>query len=82
MQTPVNERGKCVLEDDMEIILTEIDNADYLVIGAPVNFNNFNALSRTGMDGKIFDRRACGIKNAGKNFQRKISWYSLGRAGY
>ncbi len=46
MQEPGTERGKCVLEDDMERILQDIESADSLVIGAPVNFSNVNALTR------------------------------------
>lgn len=50
MQEPGLERGKCILEDDMEDILCEIENTDYLIIGAPVNFNNVNALTRKFME--------------------------------
>jgi|SRR5919199_2207634 multimeric flavodoxin WrbA len=46
MQQPGLERGKCVLADDMDNILQEIESADSLVIGAPVNFGNINALTR------------------------------------
>ena len=50
MQEPGLERGKCILEDDMEAILSEIEDTDYLVIGAPVNINNVNALTRQFME--------------------------------
>lgn len=50
MQEPGEARGKCVLEDDLEGLLTEIEQADYLVIGAPVNFSNVNALTRRFME--------------------------------
>lgn len=46
MAEPGVERGKCVLADDMEQILQEIENADALAIGAPVNFGNINALTQ------------------------------------
>lgn len=46
MQEPGTERGKCALADDMDSILQEIESADSLVIGAPVNFGNINALTR------------------------------------
>lgn len=46
LQEPGLERGKCVLADDMENILQEIDSANSLVIGASVNFGNINALTR------------------------------------
>jgi menaquinone-dependent protoporphyrinogen IX oxidase len=45
-QEPGTERGKCVLEDDMNEILQEIEQADALAIGAPVNFGNINALTQ------------------------------------
>ena len=46
MEEPGLERGKCVLRDDMDKILQEIESADSLVIGAPVNFGNINALTQ------------------------------------
>jgi NAD(P)H-dependent FMN reductase len=46
LQEPGTSRGKCVLEDDMNRILEEIEKADSLVIGSPVNFGNINALTR------------------------------------
>lgn len=42
----VGRRGKCVLLDDMAGILDAIDRADGLVLGAPTNFYNVNALAR------------------------------------
>ena len=50
MQTPGPERGKCVLDDDMEALLQNIETADSLVIGSPVNFNNVTAIMRTFME--------------------------------
>jgi len=43
-------RGKCVIEDDLDGVLTEIDSADYLVLGSPVNFFNLTALMRRFME--------------------------------
>lgn len=51
MQEPGPERGKCILEDDMENILKKIAEADSIVIGAPVNCWDVNALTR-----KFFER--------------------------
>lgn len=51
MQEPGPERGKCILEDDMENILEKIAGADSIVIGAPVNCGDVNALTR-----KFFER--------------------------
>lgn len=50
MQQAGTERGKCVIHDDMEKILSEIESADRLVIGAPVNIGNVNALTRKFME--------------------------------
>jgi multimeric flavodoxin WrbA len=49
-QTPGEERGKCVLNDDMEGMLQTIETAHSIVIGAPVNFNNVTAIMRTFME--------------------------------
>lgn len=46
LQQPGTERGECVLDDDMSSILDAIESADALVIGAPVNFGNVNALTQ------------------------------------
>jgi putative NADPH-quinone reductase len=45
-QQPGSERGKCVLQDGMEAILTEIEAADAVVLGSPVSFYNATALFR------------------------------------
>ena len=39
-------RGKCVHDDDMEEILKEIDRADGIVLGSPVNFSTVTALMK------------------------------------
>jgi len=39
-------RGKCVHNDDMDDILTEIDNAGAVVLGSPVNFSTVTALMK------------------------------------
>ena len=49
-QTPGAERGKCILDDDMEALLLNIETAYSLVIGSPVNFNNMTAITRTFME--------------------------------
>jgi multimeric flavodoxin WrbA len=46
MQEPGQERGKCILEDGMDNILKKIAAADSIVIGAPVNCWDVNALTR------------------------------------
>lgn len=46
LQEPGPERGDCVLQDEMDAILQEVEAADSLVIGAPVNFGNVNALTQ------------------------------------
>jgi len=39
-------RGKCTHNDDMEQILDEIDSAEGIVLGAPINFFNITALMK------------------------------------
>lgn len=43
-------RGKCAIDDDMTAILNEIDSADALVLGSPVNFYNVTAVFRTFLE--------------------------------
>lgn len=43
-------RGTCVIQDDMKAILAEIDGADALVLGSPVNFFNVTAVFRTFLE--------------------------------
>ena len=50
MQVPGSERGQCVIDDDLNSLLEDIDSADCLVIGAPVNVGNVNALTRKFME--------------------------------
>ncbi len=49
-QSPGTERGRCILDDDMEALLLQIEAAYSLVIGSPVNFNNVTAITRTFME--------------------------------
>jgi len=44
------QRGKCVIEDDMETIQSEIDAADALVLASPMNFYNTTAIFRTFLE--------------------------------
>lgn len=39
-------RGKCVQKDDLEELLKEIDSADALVLGSPVNYFTVTALTK------------------------------------
>ena len=50
MQTPGPVRGACVLEDEMESILQNIESTPSLVIGAPVNFGNITAVTRAFLE--------------------------------
>ncbi|PSN19041.1 NAD(P)H dehydrogenase [filamentous cyanobacterium CCP5] len=50
----VPDRGECPLKDDMAALLDQIEAADALVLGAPVNFGNVNALTR-----KFLERTVC-----------------------
>jgi len=52
MQEPGTERGACIFrdDDDMESILQAIEGADAVVLGAPVNLGDINALTRRFME--------------------------------
>ena len=43
-------RGRCGIRDDMDGVLQSCDAADAIVLGAPVNFYNVNALTRRFME--------------------------------
>jgi len=45
-QEPGTERGKCAQQDDLETILKEIEEADGIVLGSPVNYWNATAIFR------------------------------------
>lgn len=45
-QEPGVRRGRCVKKDALEDILMEVDEADGIVLGAPVNFYNVSAVFR------------------------------------
>jgi len=47
---PGPERGKCAQEDDLEQILQEIEAADAVVLGSPVNMGNVTAIFRRFME--------------------------------
>jgi multimeric flavodoxin WrbA len=47
-------RGKCVQKDDLDLLLTKIEQADGLVIGSPTNFFNVTAVTR-----RFIERLAC-----------------------
>ena len=49
-QEPGSERGRCVLDDDMDEILAQCDEADALVLASPVNFFNVTAVTRRFME--------------------------------
>ena len=49
-QEPGVERGRCVQEDDMESILTEIETSDAVVLATPVNLGNTTAIFRRFME--------------------------------
>jgi putative NADPH-quinone reductase len=43
-------RGQCVQQDDLESVLSQIEAADAIVLAAPVNFFNVNAMFRRFME--------------------------------
>ncbi len=53
-QEPGETRGKCVIDDDMTKMLDAVDNADALVLAAPVNFGDVTAITR-----RFLERLTC-----------------------
>jgi multimeric flavodoxin WrbA len=51
LQTPG--RSPCIHQDDMVALLDQVEAADALVLGAPVNFGNVNALTRRFLERTI-----------------------------
>ncbi len=49
-QAPGVQRGQCVQKDDLQAILDEIDAADAIVLGSPVNCWNVTAIFRRFME--------------------------------
>ena len=49
-QAPGDARGECVQRDGMAALLAKADAADALLLAAPVNFFNVNALTRRFME--------------------------------
>jgi multimeric flavodoxin WrbA len=46
-QQPGLRRGKCIIDDEMDSILAEIERADGLVLGSPMNFGTVTAVMKT-----------------------------------
>jgi NAD(P)H-dependent FMN reductase len=49
-QAPGLQRGQCVQKDDLQSILDELDSADAIVLGSPVNYWNLTAIFRRFME--------------------------------
>ena len=45
-QEPGQKRGKCPIKDDMEAILNEIERADGIILGSPMNFSTITAVTK------------------------------------
>ena len=50
MQSDGEVRGRCVQQDDLEPMLKELDGADAVVLGSPVNCYNVTAIFRRWME--------------------------------
>jgi putative NADPH-quinone reductase len=49
-QAPGLQRGQCVQKDDLQGILDEVETADAIVLGSPVNYWNLTAIFRRFME--------------------------------
>ena len=45
-QVSGEERGQCIIKDDLESILDEIERADGIIIGSPMNFGSITAVTK------------------------------------
>lgn len=53
-QEPGERRGRCVINDEMDSVLNEIESADAVVLGAPVNAFNVTAIFK-----RFLERLVC-----------------------
>ena len=53
-QAPGPQRGRCIREDGLDLLLARIEQADGLVIGSPTNFFNVTAVTR-----RFIERLVC-----------------------
>jgi multimeric flavodoxin WrbA len=76
-QAPGLQRGQCVQQDDLDGILREIDAADAIVLGSPVNFWNVTAIYRRFLErllgGAYWPWGAWSPKQRGKQTSRKAA---------
>ncbi len=76
-------RGECAIHDDMAAIFDEIESADAVVLGSPVNFYNVTAVFRTFLErllGCVYwpwgqaspnrDRRRCLVRRCSSRRRR------------
>jgi len=50
MQSPGEARGRCVIDDGLEPLLEAVERADALLLAAPTNLGDVNALTRQFME--------------------------------
>lgn len=50
---PGSERGRCAQDDDVDGLLTALEQADAVVLAAPVNYGDVNALTRRFLERMI-----------------------------
>lgn len=53
LQVPGTARGKCYIDDDVEALLKQLEAADYLILAAPTNAGNANALTRAFLERSV-----------------------------
>jgi multimeric flavodoxin WrbA len=71
-QEPGSEPGKCIHDDDLRDLLFLLDGADGLVLGAPTNFYNVNALFRRFMERLVCLGYWPWESRGGPKFRRKV----------
>ncbi|HEX4311418.1 MAG TPA: flavodoxin family protein [Acidobacteriaceae bacterium] len=71
-QVPGPERGECVHQDDLDSVLTRIEDATAVVLGSPVNYYNVTAIFRRFMERLIGYTWWPWGKNLGPVMRKKV----------
>jgi NAD(P)H-dependent FMN reductase len=71
-QIPGPERGECVHQDDLELVLQKLEDASAVVLGSPVNYHNVTAVFRRFMERLLGYTYWPWGKNLGPVMRRKV----------
>lgn len=76
--------GQCVKKDDMDLVYSEFDNSDIIILAAPIYFNSVNSLTKTMIDRcqKYWSQKYILGQNYKRNEDRKGILLSVGGAPF